>query len=99
MPMWDMIHPHLGRSCWFLVGQVARGRYFKLQNRLSYYSLRATRSAGGMRAETILHIQLVLRTDSRVLSEQAYERREKLYLSDSLHLHSLSDIATLSATL
>ena len=25
-PCRDMIHPHLGRSCWFLVGQVARGR-------------------------------------------------------------------------
>eukprot|EP00964_Phaeocystis_antarctica_P087038 scaffold55162_cov60-Phaeocystis_antarctica.AAC.1 len=25
-PCRGMIHPHLGRSCWFLVGQVARGR-------------------------------------------------------------------------
>ena len=36
--------------------RASRPRTLRLQDRLSYYSLRATRSAGGMRAETILHI-------------------------------------------
>ena len=53
--------------------------------RLSYYSLRATSSAGGMRTRRpYCIIQLVLRTDSRVLSEQAYECEENTYISPIL---------------
>ena len=42
-PRRDMIHPLLGRSCWFLVGQVARGRYIAGQA-VVLYSFRVTRS-------------------------------------------------------